>query len=50
MEEEIRFCPNCLTETMQAPTYFNPDEPDGGMVWTCSQCLEAVDIIEDTFH
>ena len=48
MEEE-RFCPYCMTKTMQAQTYFNPDEPDEGMVWTCSQCLESVDIVENTF-
>jgi len=44
-EEEIRFCPNCMTETMQGQAYYNPDEPDEGTVWVCSQCLETVDIV-----
>ena len=46
MEEEIRFCPNCGEMTMQGPCYLNPDEPDEGMAWCCSQCLELIDIIQ----
>ncbi len=48
MEKE-RFCPYCMTKTMQAPAYYDPDNPDVGQVWVCSQCLESVDIVEDTF-
>jgi hypothetical protein len=48
MEEE-RFCPNCMTKTMQAQADYDPDDPDIGKVWVCSQCLENVDIVEDTF-
>lgn len=43
--EKERFCPNCLCYTMQAPAFIDPDDPDYGEAWCCSQCLELIDIV-----
>lgn len=44
--EEKRYCPNCNMETMQATTPYDPDDPDSGEVWLCSNCREIVDVVK----
>lgn len=45
--EEKRYCPSCATETIQAPAFLDPDDPEAGEAWCCSVCLEMIDIIPE---
>ena len=47
--EKVKYCPCCGENTMQGIADYDPDDPDSGQIWICSQCGEAVDIVENSF-
>ena len=48
MKERKEYCPSCCVETMQAPTLLDPEDAFSLEVWTCSVCLEELEIVETT--
>jgi len=37
---DLRDCPECKQTTLQDIVYYNPDNPDEGMVYQCLKCGE----------
>lgn len=38
--KQKRFCPSCMKETIQIVKLYNPDYPEDGEVWQCTECKE----------
>lgn len=38
----MRDCPCCQKPTPQTMAFYNPDEPEQGMVYECVECKESV--------
>ncbi len=42
---ENRHCEECKKTTIQVPTLYNPDEPEAGEIWQCTQCLNHTSFV-----
>jgi len=42
--ERIDYCPECHCYTVQTTALYDPDVPEAGKVWRCTECSESVDL------